>query len=60
MEFDLNFLLNFGVLGFWTLSLLYEKKSIQEKFLKAIDNNTIAINSLMSKMDDISSVKIKK
>ncbi len=36
-------LLNYGVLGLWTLSLLYDKWATNKKFVEAIDNNTRAI-----------------
>ena len=32
-----TFLLNYGVLGLWTVTLLYEKKVFMTKLIKALD-----------------------
>ncbi len=41
-------LAQYGVLGLWTLSLIYEKYNSTRTMKKAIDNNTVATNRLSS------------
>lgn len=38
-----DYLLNYGVLGLWTLSLLYKEYNFNKKLLKAINNLTDVI-----------------
>jgi len=39
-------ILNYGVLGVWTASMLYERYGFQRKILSVIERNTIALNRL--------------
>jgi len=39
-------LLNYGVLGLWTLSLIYDKITFQKQIKAVIEKNTAAINRL--------------
>lgn len=39
-------LINYGVLGFWTISLLYDKIKFQRQMKQAIENNTIAFTKV--------------
>ena len=43
-------LLNYGVLGLWTLTLLYEKYKTQKQMISVLKKNTDAINKLMRKI----------
>lgn len=39
-------LLNYGVLGVWTISMLYERYGFQKKMIAVIERNTFALNRL--------------
>ena len=39
-------LVNYGILGIWTLTLLYDKYNIQKRFLTVIENNTKELSYL--------------
>lgn len=39
-------LVEFGILGIWTGTLLYEKYNGNKQMKQAVDNNTIATNRL--------------
>lgn len=39
-------LLNYGVLGVWTLSMLYERYGFQKKMIAVIERNTTALNHM--------------
>lgn len=39
-------LINYGVLGLWTLSLMYEKVTFQKQMKTVIERNTEAINKI--------------
>jgi hypothetical protein len=41
-----EYLVNYGVLGVWTLTLLIERYKIQNRLNKIIDNNTQALNKV--------------
>lgn len=41
-----EYILQYGVLGLWTLTLLIDRKSFQQSVKKAITNNTIALNKV--------------
>jgi len=43
-------LLNYGVLGLWTISLLYEKFNSQKKMMRVIEDNTKALKALKLKL----------
>jgi hypothetical protein len=45
-----DILLNYGVLGLWTISLLYEKFHTQKKLGNVIRDNTKAIRELKEKI----------
>ena len=38
-----NYLINWGVLGVWTATLLYEKRAYQQRMKAIIENNTMAL-----------------
>ena len=38
-----EYLINYGVLGVWTITLLWDKLKSQEKTNKVIENNTRAL-----------------
>lgn len=42
-------LINYGVLGLWTLTLLYEKVAFQKQMKIIIERNTDALNKLCKK-----------
>jgi len=37
-------LLNYGVLGLWTASLLWKEKTFEKRMIKIIERNTEALN----------------
>ena len=39
-------LLQYGILGLWTASLMYEKYNTSKYMKRSIDNNTVAVNKL--------------
>jgi hypothetical protein len=39
-------LINYGVLGIWTLSLLYERYKTQSKMAIVVENNSKALNKV--------------
>ncbi len=39
-------LINYGVLGLWTLTLLYDKITFQKKILAVIEENTKALSKV--------------
>lgn len=39
-------LLNYGVLGLWTVFLIYDRQTTMKKLTKVIEDNTEAINNL--------------
>ena len=43
-------LVNYGILGFWTLSLLAEKYKFQKEMKKVIEDNTKALTIIHSRM----------
>lgn len=43
-------LLNYGVLGLWTIFLLWEKIDFQKKIMDVIKKNTAAINKISKKL----------
>ena len=43
-------LINYGVLGLWTASLLYEKIKFQGQIKKVIERNTEALININSRM----------
>ncbi len=50
MNIDFSTLGNYGILGLWTLTLLYEKAVIHRQFRRAIEDNTRALELLESKL----------
>ena len=50
MEAEIMELLNYGILGLWTLSLLYEKYNVNKKMMAIIKDNTDALKSLKNKL----------
>lgn len=45
-----EYLINYGVLGVWTLSLLYERFHFQKRILAVISENTKALNMIRNKI----------
>ena len=43
-------LLNYGVLGLWTLTLLYEKYRTQKQMIAVLKKNTDTINKLLKRI----------
>jgi len=43
-------LLNYGVLGIWTLTLLYERYKTQKQMMSVLKKNTTAINKLLKNL----------
>jgi len=43
-------LLNYGVLGLWTATLLYERYRTQKQMIIVLKKNTDAINKLLKKI----------
>jgi len=37
MNLDFNFLLNYGVLGLWTISLMYEKYNVTQRMVQILE-----------------------
>lgn len=46
---DLSSLLNYGILGLWTSTLLYDKFKRELKFLEALDQLNSAVQKLILK-----------
>lgn len=49
MDMDLSLLVNYGVLGLWTLYLIYEKQKLVEhlgKMSDALDKNTDVLDKI--------------
>ena len=53
MNIDFSTLGNYGILGLWTLTLLYEKAVIHRQFRRAIEDNTRALELLESKLSQL-------
>lgn len=53
-------LLNYGALGLWTLTLLYQQFAFQKKMQEAQNINTIALTKVYELMDDIEKFILKK
>lgn len=45
-----DYLLNYGVLGLWTASLIYERITFQKQMKKVIEENTLALNSVVRRL----------
>lgn len=46
IDSTIELLKDYGVLGIWTASLLWERYSTQKKMTETIDNNTIAMTKV--------------
>ena len=47
-----EYLINYGVLGLWTLTMLYERYNYQKKIINVIEKNTgvlTVVNDTLSK-----------
>jgi len=44
-------LLNYGILGIWTVTLLIERRQFQNKVAGLIENNTIALTKCSDAMN---------
>jgi hypothetical protein len=49
-EVTLTQLMNYGVLGLWTLTLMLDKWAFQKKMQKLIEDNTSALTLLNEKL----------
>lgn len=45
-----DYLINYGVLGLWTISLIYEKITFQKQMKRVIEENTLALNKVVRRM----------
>ena len=50
MEPEIMELMNYGILGLWTLSLLYEKYNVNKKMMAIIKDNTDALKALKARL----------
>ena len=60
IEEQMLHLLNYGALGLWTLTLLYQQLTFQKKIQEAQTANTIALTKVYELMNDIEKFILKK